>query len=455
MTESSTNKTAKAQPKPWRPKDARQMRQLSQPAILEELGPPHIVRALMLLLSLSVFGFIGWSAVTTLTQSTKAAGEVVPSGSVMAVQHLEGGIIKRLFVRDGDVVNKGDRLIRLNPTAAQAQLEEIKAKAVSAHIRRERLLAYAEDRDPNFSSVPSRFATLAKGERDVLRQQKEALAQEINVLLSQTGQRESELQVFRSQAKKLGARIDNLNTQKQMRERLAAKGLVSKLVYLQTLEQFQTAEGELAEVKGKIISAESAIEEAGNKIAQLKAQRRNEALDEAGKVAGDIASARETIRRLSDRVTRLDVVAPVHGIIKGMATNTVGGVIQPGGLVTEIVPIDKELIVEAKVQPIDIGHISVGQKAKVKVTTYDASRFGSIEGTVTKISATTFKERNDEVFYKANIKLDKNYVGDKPTVNRVLPGMVTEIDINTGERTVLHYLLRPIFQSLDVALSER
>lgn len=373
----------------------------------------------------------------------------------MAVQHLEGGIIQRIFVRDGDVVNKGDKLIQLNPTAAQAQLEEIQARAIAAEIRQERLLAYAEGRAPDFSSVPPRFTGLAKGERNILRQQKEALAQEINVLLSQTGQRKSELEVLRSQSRKLGARIDNLNTQKQMRERLAAKGLVSKLVYLQTLEQFQTAEGELAEVQGKIISAESAIEEAGNKIAQLNSQRRNEALEEAGKVAGEIASTRETIRRLRDRVSRLDIVSPVHGIVKGMATNTVGGVIQPGGLITELVPIDKELIVEAKVQPIDIGHISIGQNAKVKVTTFDFARFGSIEGTVAKISATTFKDRNEEVYYKANIRLDKNYVGDKPTVNRVLPGMVTEIAINTGERTVLRYLLRPVFQALDVALSER
>jgi len=455
MTDQPVKINKKDQPKAWRPKDARQMRQLSQPAILEELGPPRLIRMMMFLLSLTVFGFIGWSAVTKLTQTTKAAGEVVPSGSVMAVQHLEGGIIQRIFVRDGDVVNKGDKLIQLNPTAAQAQLEEIQARAIAAEIRQERLLAYAEGRAPDFSSVPPRFTGLAKGERNILRQQKEALAQEINVLLSQTGQRKSELEVLRSQSRKLGARIDNLNTQKQMRERLAAKGLVSKLVYLQTLEQFQTAEGELAEVQGKIISAESAIEEAGNKIAQLNSQRCNEALEEAGKVAGEIASTRETIRRLRDRVSRLDIVSPVHGIVKGMATNTVGGVIQPGGLITELVPIDKELIVEAKVQPIDIGHISIGQNAKVKVTTFDFARFGSIEGTVAKISATTFKDRNEEVYYKANIRLDKNYVGDKPTVNRVLPGMVTEIAINTGERTVLRYLLRPVFQALDVALSER
>ena len=240
-----------------------------------------------------------------------------------------------------------------------------------------------------------------------------------------------------------------------MRERLAAKGLVSKLVFLQTLEQYQTAVGELAEIRGKIISAESAIDEAGSKIAQLQSQRRNEALEETGRVAADLASVRETARRLKDRVTRLDILAPVHGIVKGLTTNTLGGVIPPGGLVTEIVPIDRELVVEARISPVDIGHIAVGHKATVKVTTFDFARFGSIEGTVTKISASTFKDRENEVYYKAEVRLESTFVGESSKANRILPGMVTEIDINTGTRTVLRYLLRPVFQSLDVALSER
>lgn len=194
---------------------------------------------------------------------------------------------------------------------------------------------------------------------------------------------------------------------------------------------------------------------AGSKMSQLQSQRRNEALEESGRVAADLASVRETSRRLGDRVQRLDIVAPVHGIVKGLATNTVGGVIPPGGLVSEIVPMDKELIVEARISPVDIGHITIGHKANVKVTTFDFARFGAIEVIVTEISASTFKDRENEVYYKAEIKLKDAFVGDKSKKNRILPGMVTEIDINTGQKTVLRYLLRPVFQSLDVAFSER
>ena len=143
--------------------DTRQMRHLSQSAILEEVGPPRLVRVLLLLLSLSVFGFIGWAAVTELKETTKASGEVVPTGSVLAIQHLEGGIIERIFVREGDIVNACDTLVRLNPTAARAQLEETEARAASLEIRRERLLAFAEGRDPDFSAAPARFSKLVSG----------------------------------------------------------------------------------------------------------------------------------------------------------------------------------------------------------------------------------------------------------------------------------------------------
>ncbi len=181
----------------WRgPGESRQMRHLSQSAILEEVGPPRLVRVILMLLSLTVFGFIGWSAVTELDETTKASGEVVLSGSVLSVQHLEGGIKKQIFVRDGDIVNAGDTLVRLNPTSARAQLEETEARSVSLELRRERLLAFAKGREPEFSEAPPRFASLISGERGILRQQIDALNQEASLLEAQARQRESELCVL-------------------------------------------------------------------------------------------------------------------------------------------------------------------------------------------------------------------------------------------------------------------
>lgn len=434
---------------------SRQLRHLSQPVILEEIGPPQLVRVLLMFLTLTVFAFIGWTAVTPLKETTKASGEVVPSGSVMSIQHLEGGIVSKIFVRDGDLVEKGAPLVRFEPTAALAQLDELQARSAVAEIRRERLQAFAQGREPQFTGVDPRHAQLVVEERALYLQQKKSLEKERQVLLSQHDQRISELEVLHRQESKLVLRGKNLSKQRSMHDTLVKTGLVSRLVYLQTLEQYDSAVGDLSEVRGKITRAQGAIEEAIGKIAKLKAERRNEALIEAGKASGEIAALKETMVRAQDRVTRLGVIAPVRGIVKGLATHTIGGVVAPGGQITEIVPADEELVVEARISPIDIGHISIGLKAAVKITTYDFARFGAVDGRVTKLSATTFKDRENEIYYKAEVRLDKNYVGDNPGENLVLPGMVTEIDVITGERTMLRYLLRPIFQSLDTAFSER
>jgi HlyD family secretion protein/adhesin transport system membrane fusion protein len=435
--------------------ETRQLRYLSQPVILEEVGPPRLVRMLLMLLTLSVFAFIGWTSVTTLKETTKASGEIVPSGSVMAVQHLEGGIISRILVREGDVVEKDAVLVQLEPTTANAQLDEMQARRIALDARRERLRAFAEGREPRFGAVASRYAELVRDELGIYRQQMDALATERQVLLHQSAQRKSELDVLQTQERTLVQRIGNLGKQKAMHESLVKTGLVSRLVYLQTLEQYDSAVGDLAEVRGKIVRAHSAIEEADSKISRLESGLRNDALSEAGKVSAELAGIDETVVRARDRVTRLDVRAPVRGIVKGMITHTIGGVVAPGGLITEIVPADEELVVEARIAPVDIGHISLGQKATVKITTFDFSRFGAVDGKVTKISASTFKDRQDEIYYKAEIRLAKSHVGENADENLVLPGMVAEIDIITGERTLLRYLLRPIFQSLDTAFTER
>jgi len=439
---------------PSRLGDARQLRHLSQSVILEEAGPPRIVRLLLLTITLSIFVFIGWTAITTLTETTKASGEVVPSGSVMSIQHLEGGIVSKILVRDGDLVGKGDILAQLDPTSSFAQLEEMEARYAALETRRERLRAFAENREPNFDRIKARYQSSVREERAILRQQYQALANERDVLRHQRAQRKSELVVLGRQASRLKSRIANLAKQKNMHESLVKRGLVSQIVYLQTLEYYNGAVGESAEIKGKIVRGQSAIEEASGKIQRLDSSRRNDALGESGKISGEMAGIRELIVRAKDRAARIDVRAPVRGIVKGLTVHTIGGVVTPGGLITEIVPVNQELVVEARVSPIDIGHISPGQKASVKVTTFDVARFGELEGKVTKISATTFKDRQDEIYYKAEIRLNKNYVGNKPDENLVLPGMVAEVDIITGERTLLRYLLRPIFQSLDRAFPE-
>ncbi len=431
------------------------VRHLSYPLLLEQAGPPILVRTQIVLLVTTVFGFLFWASITQLKEAVQASGEVIPSGSIISIQHLEGGIVSSIRVRDGDLVETGDVLVRLDSSAALAQQKEIDARAIILEIRANRLRAFAEGRRPNFRNVPRKFSEIARTEMAIFRQQEEVIENELKILKHQMNQRIAELDVLRSQVGKLVDRADILAKQKRMREILLDKGLVSRILYFQTLIQHGTAVGEIQEVRGKIVKARSAIREVRSKIEQVGATLRNKALDEAGSVAAEQISVRETAFALRDRVRRLEIKAPVRGIVKGLTTNTVGGVVQPGGVVSEIVPVDEELIVEARINPLDIGHIQTGQEAKIKITAYDYSRFGSIDGRVVNLSGSTFKDKKEEVYYKAVIKLENSYVGADSSSNPILPGMIAEIDIKTGQRSLLEYLLKPIFRSLDSAFSER
>ena len=440
-----------------RPKLGRgeELRYLSKPELLEEIGPPRFLRVFLVLVTLAVFGSGAWAAIAKIKETTKALGEVVPIGSVHVLQHLEGGIIADIMVTEGEVVTRGQTMIQLDPTAALADLEATRIRLIGLQLKAERLRAFAEGEDAVFVVVPARFAHLRVDQQIVLKQHVKARQKQKNVLALKQKQREAALRVLLNEAGKLRREAALLAKERAIQEKLFAEKLVSSLVYLNILREFNTIDGELSEVVEKAERARDAIAEASAKIEGFEADVRDDAFNEMGAVRAELAEVKQSIVQAEDRVRRLKIMAPTHGIVQELAVSFVGSVIAPGAPLAKVVPIEDELIVEARISPIDVGHVKIGDEAKVKVTTYDFARFGAIEGVVEKISPTTFKDQDGTVYYEASIRLSKNHVGDTPGENLILPGMVAEVDILAGERTVLRYLLRPIYQSLDTAMTER
>ncbi|MCG8547438.1 MAG: HlyD family type I secretion periplasmic adaptor subunit [Alphaproteobacteria bacterium] len=428
---------------------------LARSIVLEEVGPPKALRATMHLMIVGVFCFIGWASITPLTETARAPGQVVPDGSVIAVQHLEGGIVSDILVKDGTAVEKDAVIIRLDKTAATAELEEKKARIAALSLEAERHRAFADGRVPNFSGVAAKYSHLVDDNMAIYKLQTESRNHERVVLQRQIDQRQSELAVLNEQKATIKEQIGIARELTQMRGKLMKSGHISRVVYLRTKQELSSAEGELREVLGKIVKANQALAEAKGKLAETEAKLNNEAATEMARVTSELEQLRQSVQRLEDRVARTDIRAPVHGIVKGLQVRSIGAVIPPGGVISEIVPINEELVVEARISPTDIGHIKVGQTANVVITTYDFARFGSIEGQVDKISATTFLEENGNVFYKVIVKLSHNFVGDKPGLNLIVPGMITEVAINTGQRTLMNYLLRPVYVALNRAFGER
>ncbi len=275
------------------------------------------------------------------------------------------------------------------------------------------------------------------------------------VIEHQIAQRETELTSLNEQAKSLRERINITGQMLSMRKKLVDKGLISRIIYLNTKQEYNTAEREYGKNRGVAKRTKGAIAEARGKRAQLDAELRNEAAVNLGQAASELTQLRLAVDKLRDRFQRLEVRAPVRGIVKGLSVNTIGGVVASGGVIAEIVPLDRELVVEARLSPSDIGHLKVGQPVSVKVQTFDFARYGTITGQIDRISASTFQDEEGATYYKANVVLDRNYVGNNPAKNPILPGMVVDADISTGHRTLLRYLLRPVYESLDRAFAER
>lgn len=442
----------------------RTVRFLSQPLLLEESGPPRLLRQFLITLSLMVAGLILLAIFTEIEETAVGNGQVMPAGSVHVVQHLEGGIVAALQVRDGQVVERGELLLNMQAAAAQGELGQLKAREASLALRAERLSAFVLDQEPDFSKYED-FNQDLPGNADVremvehqtaiLEMQRRTLDSQREVLLSRIDQRQAEIEALVEQRKSLDNQVEIVEEEVQMREQLLEKGLVSRVVYLETKRNLSRAMGDLAAVVGEQARAKEAKAEAKSSLAELDARLRNEALDEMGQVTAELAQVRELLAKLQDRVTRLEVKAPATGVVKGLSTQTIGSVVQPGEILMEIVPLDDEMIAEVRISPRDVGHIQKDQKAELRVSTYDAVRFGTIPGRVDQISASTFQDENGEPYYKAIITMDKNHVGNQPGRNLVLPGMVVDASINTGGKTLLEYLLKPIYRSLDNAFRER
>lgn len=439
---------------PAKGRDGNLVQHLSQSLVLEEAGPPRALSHLLLIVSFLVGGLVIFAAFAEVSETAVVQGQLVPAGSVHMIQHLEGGILSAIAVQDGQTVEQGELLVRFDGTAALSELDQMRAREVGLALRAERLRAFVAGLEPDFSFA-ARYPDLVQDQRRNLELQNEARESQRRVFQSRVTQRKAELSTMGKQRSSLERQVKIMEEQTAMRRGLLDKGLVSRVVYLETERALAQTNGELSGLLGRTTETQIAIGEAQNNLLELESKLRNEAQSEMGSVTNELAQVRETIGKLEDTVRRLEVKAPTRGVVKGLATRTIGGVMGPGQQLMEIVPLDDLIVAEVRISPRDIGHLRQGQPAQVKVTTYDLARFGPIDGRLKHLSATTFEDEREEPFYKGTIELSQNYVGTVPGQNLVQPGMVIDADIKTGSKSLLEYLLRPVYRGLHGAFRER
>lgn len=400
-----------------------------------------------------------WAAYAPLDEITVGTGKVISSSKTQVIQNLEGGILSEIMVREGEVVEKGQPLMRLDDTRFASTYREAEQKYHDLLARTQRLAAEGGSANYQASGQQSADPTTARYQRELYNARQTELQNKVDILKQQQTQKQQELNELRARIDKLRVSYSLAKQELTVSEPLMKEGAISPVEILRLQRAVNDIKGDLDEALMSKPRVESAISEIGRKMEDVRMSFRSKSLDELNTANADLSETRETLEGLKDRVTRTIVRSPVKGVVKQMKVTTLGGVIQPGMDIMEIVPMEDTLLIEAKIRPADIAFLRPGQEAMVKLTAYDFSIYGGLPGKVEHISADTISEKSaegsrEESYYHILVRTQRSYLGTEQKPLKIIPGMTAAVDIKAGKKTVLDYLLKPILKAKERALTE-
>lgn len=431
-----------------------------------ELRTPRTSRLILICtLALFLVGLI-WAHFAILDEVKRGNGRVIPTRQIQVVQSLEGGIVGAILVDEGAIVNQGQTLMRIEDTKFASEFGEIRERRAATAARVVRLETEAAGKDklvfPDDLEKAAPKAVAA--ERSLYEARARKLAQDIDVVAQQETQRRRELDEYSATEVKLTETLKLLQREVDLTRNLFQQKVVPEIEMLRVDRQASEMRGQIEVIKASKAKALAAIQEAQSRLENAKTTLRAQADEDLAKSRGDLAVLDENIKAAKDRVFRTDLRSPVHGIVNKLNVTTIGAVVQPGANVMDIVPLDDTLLVEGRIKPQDIAFIRAGQEAVVKVTAYDSSVFGSLKGKVERISADAIVDdkaersgggEKNEAFYRVIVRTDKNHLGTTEHPLPIIPGMVTTVEVLTGSKSVLDYLVKPARMLREEALRER
>lgn len=401
-----------------------------------------------------------WASLAEVDELSRATGRVIPSGKTQVIQSAEAGVVTEILVRSGEQVKKGQQLIQLDDTTMSSSAGEVEARVRALGAQVARLRAEYEGGGALVYACPEEVRAAAAGicdnEANLLRVRAQGLAQGKEVLLQRVEQRRRELSETVSNQERLARALELAEENLSLLKPLAEKGLVAQTEMI-------SAERDSNDLRGQINAAEesearlrAALAEAELQVDQADLQFRQDALSELTLRLAELASAEEALRGAADRVSRTDIRSPVDGIVNSLEVNTIGAVVAAGTKLLDIVPVSDTLLVEARLKPSDVAFVLPGQEAKIKLTAYDFSIFGGLTGEVQNVSADSLVDpQTQETYYLVLVKAETATLRYRDRDLPILPGMVTDVEIITGKKTVLQYLLKPINKARDEAFRER
>ncbi len=433
---------------------AEDLRYLAASVELAEPTAPNNARSVTYAIAAVVTALLVWAGVANIHAVTRTKGEVAPSGSLQTVQHPTGGVIRDILVEEGQLINEGDPLVTLVGDGVVEDLRQAREKQQTLLAREERFRAFVEGREPDFAHLSGADARYIEEQKKTFRSMRAALTEEREVIAEQREQKNQMLLALREKSQTVRHNLDIAQEIYERRKSLLAEGYLPRIQFLETERNLNDLKGSAKQLVRDITLAETALSEYDQRLELQEAKARDDAYVALDNITAEIAQNRETIEKLEARARSLTLDSPVRGIVKGLSVNSLGGVIAAGQVIAEIVPLDEELIVEIKIAPKDIGKVRAGHMVDVKFSAYDYSRFGSVRGELAYVSATTFSGAGGERYYRGRVFLDKNYVGDDPDRNIIIPGMTVMADIILGDRTLLAHILSPARKVAESAFKE-
>ncbi|ACE85300.1 HlyD family type I secretion periplasmic adaptor subunit [Cellvibrio japonicus] len=414
---------------------------------------PIKARLLLRVMALILLLLLVWAAVAEIDEVARGEGKVIPSSQLQVIQSFDGGVVEAVLVHEGQVVEKGDLLLRIDSTRFVSSYRENRAEFLALKARAARLQALTLGTEFTLpEEVIRESADIATHEQRLYETNLRELDEQLAISRSQLEQRQQELNEVRAKLTQAIRSLELTSQELKVTRPLLASGAISEVEILRLEGEVARARGDKEQSAAQESRLILAVQEAEVKLRETELNTRNKWRAELSDVLSKAATLGESGTGLADRIKYAEIRAPVRGTIQRIYTNTLGGVVQPGREVIEMVPLDDQLLVEAKVSPRDIAFLHPGQEAIVKFTAYDFVVYGGLKGKVELISPDAITDEKERTFYIVRVRTER--AGFDPALP-IMPGMMTQVDILTGKKTVLSYLLKPVLRAKQNALSER
>lgn len=420
------------------------------------LRPSRTSLVLLFTIIALVIAFVVWASLAKVEEITRGKGQVVPSRNIQIVQSLEGGIVEEILVRQGEMVSKGDILLRISDVMYASQERGTEAQFLSLAAKKARLEAEARGEEyvvPD--EIAEKVPQIAANETALYKSRQSELQNSYAILDQRIEKAQADLAEVNAQISRLAQNRDSLAKELAITREMVRKRAVPELEALRLNRELKDIKGQInAEIQRRAsLQAEvnAALKEREGQLAKFQSK----ALSELNEVETQIAQLEESLRSIGDKVDRTEIRSPVDGVVNNIAVNTVGGVVEPAMELIEIVPTGDELKIVARVAPEDVAFLRPDLPVKVKVSAYDPQVYGSLDGKLTRIGATSVRDNEGNVFFEVEVKTDKNYLGEEDNKLPITPGMIANIEVITGKRSILEYLIKPLLRARDRALTER